>query len=229
MRVFILVIVLYLCVIPATAQRYRITFTTDEILHTDKLFINENLFRRVPNVIVDNRRIGIDTIREIHDSNLNFTYKTFRFRRVKRLARQLEFGKINLYDLHSADSRESKNTRRNSVPSNNRFYYHLAGDTVLSVLNRKNFDTLFQSKFASDYPDFKSIKKNYLRLHTTSILSSVMLPNLITVTGFQSVAILTSYVATTAYLTGASLINRKKKFMRVRNMVRDYNMCLLGN
>jgi hypothetical protein len=174
-------------------------------------------------VIVRDQRIRLDAIREIYDSSLHFTYKTIRFRRQIVLARLLESGNINLYDLHEPDVRESANTRRNSISSNNRFYYHRFGDTVLSVLKRTNFDSIFDSDFASSYPAFQQTKKKYLRLHTTTILSSVMLPNLITVTGFQSVAFLASYLATTTYLTGASMINRQKKFKRVREMVKDYN------
>ena len=224
MRILLIFIAVFLSGISVMGQRYRLTLTTDEVIYGDYLFVNANLFSPVSNVILGDRRLRLDAIREIHDSTLNFTYKTIRFRRNILLARQLEYGKINLYDLHSPDARVRINTRRNSISSNNRFYYHLSGDSILLVLNRKNYDSLFDSEFASGYPAFTSIKKKYLRLHTMGIVSPVMWPNLIVVTGFQSVPFLASYMATTIFLTGSTLINRQMKFNRVRNLVRDYNV-----
>jgi hypothetical protein len=212
---------LLLFVLSLHAQRFRVTLKTDQVIHANNVFITEPLFRKMPNVILGDEKIRLDAIREIHDSSLLITYKTTHFRGRIFMVRQLEKGKICLYDFHTPDSRESANVHR--ISSNNRFYYHLPGDTILSVLNRKNYDTLFNSEFASRYPAFQTTKKKYLRLHTTGILSSVMLPNLITVTGFQSVAFLSSYLATTTYFTGASLINRQKKFNQVRKMVKEYN------
>lgn len=223
MRIVLIFIAVFFFDVSAMAQHYRLTLASDKVIFTDYLSVNSYLFRAVPNVIVGDRRLRLDSIREIYDSNLNFTYKAIRFRRNVLLARQLEYGKINLYDLHLPDERASNKTRRNSISSNNRFYYHLTGDTVLSVLNRKNYDSLFDSEFALGYPAFTSIKKKYLRLHTTGIVSSIMWPNLIVVTGFQSAAFLASYIATTTFLTGTNLINRQVKFNRVRNMIRDYN------
>ncbi|HEX4877172.1 MAG TPA: hypothetical protein VFV31_10920 [Chitinophagaceae bacterium] len=205
----------------SVAQRFTIRLITDEVIYAEKLTTVADLFSRMTVLIIDNKRVRIDQVKEIQDSLFEFTYCTMQFRKRLHLVRRLEEGKICLYDFHSPDHRESLNARR--ISSNSRFYFNKPGDSVLYALNRNNFDKLFGSSFFSSYPQFQRIRKNYLRIHTSTILSAILLPNLITIIGFQSAALLIPYTATTFYLTGYSLINRQEKFKKVRQMVEDFN------
>jgi len=205
----------------AVSQRFQVKLKNGNTIVSDRIRITEPLFENQALAIINGQRIKLSAIHEMHDSTFQLTYKTIRFRKRIILARELEKGKICLYDLHSPDFRESANVQR--ISSNNRLYYHRSGDTVLQVLNRKHFIKLVDSSFASTYPQFASIRKKYLRLHTTGILTIIMVPNLVTVVGFQSAAVLVPYIAGTTYITGSALINRQEKFRKIRQLVKDYN------
>lgn len=202
------------------AQRFNVKLKNNEVVSGDRLIVTEPLFSNTPDIVIEGKRIRLKEIEEVKDNSLLFTYKTLRFRRRLLLARQLEAGQVNLYDFHSPMRRENAIGRQ--ISSNNRFYYNHPGDTVVYVLNRKNFGKLFDSAFAS-YPDYQSIRKNYLRLHTAGIISVILLADVIIVLGFQNVAVLVSYAAVTTIVTGYSLINRQRKFNRVRVMVSEFN------
>ena len=202
-------------------QRLQVKLKSNEIVAADRLIVTENLFRQTPNLIIKGRNIKMNLVNEVYDSIFNVTYKPYRFRRYYHFARIRESGKIILYDFQSPDSRERFLNR--GIASNNRFYYNYQGDTVLYVLNKKNYGKLFDSTFVSAYSEYRSIKQKYLRTHTTGILSAILIPNLITAAGFQSAAIIVPYIATTIYFTGSYLINRQKKFKNVQRMVAEYN------
>jgi hypothetical protein len=221
MRLTFLFIAVFLFANYTVAQQFSIKLNSNETIHADKLVIAEDLFRPIPVVMINGKKVRLNSIQYIYDSTLMLTYKTIRFRKRIALARQLEYGSICLYDFHEPDHRSSLNNKR--ISSNNRFYYHHQGDSVLKVLNRKNFEKLFDTAFAASYPNFESIKKKYLQLQPLGITSAILWPNLITVSGFQSAAILVPYLAATTFVTGKALINRQKKFNKVRILVRDFN------
>jgi hypothetical protein len=207
----------------ASGQHIKVKLKTNEIIYTDRIIIADfNNLRPSLVVLRQGKKVPLNAVNEIFDSTLNLTYKTFRFRKQVRLARIIENGKICLYDLHEPDSRRVINNR--SISTNNRFYYNKSGDSVLYILNKKNYGKLFDSSFVVQYPDFEPIKTKYLRLHTNGILASVLLPNLITAAGFQSVALLVPYIAVTAFVTSSSIINRRKKLNDVRQMIKDFNL-----
>lgn len=221
MRSTITLIGAFFFVVVTHAQRFTITLKNDKVIHANDFLLSENLFRQSPNIIIARKRINIVDVDQINDQESGFTYKSIRFRNRTVLARELEKGRICLYDLQMPGRGRIQNNRR--IATNNRFYYHHKGDEVLSALNRKGFDKLFDSSFSTAYPQYASIRKNYLRLHNRMILSSIMLPNLVTAAGFQSLGLLVPYLATTTWVTGSALIGRQTKFKRVRQMVKTFN------
>ncbi len=205
----------------ASAQPFTVRLKTDDTLFVSNLSFQYRSFLRTPDVFIERKRIGLETINEIYDHSSGVLYRTIQFRKRLCLARQLESGTISIYDFQIPEGRRIVNPKR--ISTNSRLYYHESNDSVLLVLNKINFEKIFDPHYESSYPEYETIKKKYLRLHTMGIFTAIMLPNAITAIGFQSIGFLIPYVAATTFVTGTALMKRQAKFNNVRMMARVYN------
>jgi hypothetical protein len=203
------------------AQRFTITLKDSTVIGANVLKIREQAFSRSYVLKVNNQRIKINAINEIIDTSHKQLYKVIKFRNRYHLARELEQGAIHLYDFRFPPTTPYDSTIK--APRLGKLYFQQLNNTTVKPFNRSNFDKLFTPTFINNYPNYESIKKQYLNVLTMGIFAAVMIPNLITIVGFQSVGVLIVYGLGTSYVTYKSFVGVQKKFNKVRQMVKAYN------
>lgn len=225
MRLFLILIFGFTTWLPLEAQRYKIELQNSSVQFVNSVIFPGNIFQAGRLLKCDGEKIRVNAIKQITDTIQNQLYNVMHFRKRHRIVRQLEDGNIRLFDFRhpfEINQRVDLNSNRR-IGTSGRLYFSRKGDSVVHVLNRKNFESIFTDAFISSYGDYHKIRKNYLRLHTTDIISMIMVPNLITAVGLQSVGFLIPYTVATVLVTRSSMAGRQKEFQKVRKMVKDFN------
>jgi hypothetical protein len=204
----------------ALPQRFIITFKDGTVKEAGRIREPDNSLRRKnASLVIDGKTVPFATIDKVE--NEFGVFKALKFRRRMVLARILQTGKINLFD--GANLQRTGPAYYKKIRSFTRLHYCLQGDTVLRVLKKKDFSTLFDTAFANTYPGFEKIKKRYTRLHAVGV-AKVSLACLFEVAiGVQSLGVLIGYTATTIGSIIYLQSGKQKRFSALAAMVRTYN------